>query len=89
MEEEKVAARLMGLWMEDPFNIRVNLDRPQTCPFNRDNRSCNLAKVRGKYTSTPISLPCPSRDKEDRIIETPEQCPLRYDKITVEEGERG
>ncbi len=82
-----VAARLMGLWEEDPFTCQVRLNFPYECPFFRDHW-CSAAKVsgvrRGKDKS--VALRCPEKDKEGKSI-APPKCPLRFGDITVKRVE--
>ena len=80
-EEAKVAARLMNVWVTDPFTCRVRLGTPQTCPFYRTNW-CLAVRVKG-FIRESAALQCPVKNKDGKDI-APAKCPLRFDKITVE-----
>lgn len=75
-EERRVAVRLMGIWTNNPFEIKVNILRPLSCIFNH-NWQCSAAQVKGVRKEC-VGLACPGKGKI-----APEECPLRHGSIEV------
>jgi len=82
-DPRKVAARLMGLWENDPFTNVVDIERDLPhCPF-RENYSCTAAKKRGVRKEW-VMLPCPLKGRRGSVFNgAPPECPLRYGEIVV------
>jgi len=81
-EPEKVAARMMDLWAEDPFLKTVKLDSTwPLCPF-RDEQRCRAA-ARKTMRVAHEALTCPAETKNGTRVGAPKNCPLRFGKIEV------